>query len=404
VNRLGYDNVQVIDPADGYATVRQFSVGNGTNPQDIAFASPTKAYVSRLGSPELLVVDPATGTALGSISLAPWADADGNPEAARLAMVGDLLLVALGRLTNFVPADTGLVVVVDTRADTILDADPLTPGLQVVRLAGTNPGTDFVLLPASGPGEERHLYLGCVGTWGVLDGGIEELIVPGPLERASEPIRSAGFVVTEAALGGDVLDIATDGGGHPYAIVSDAAFNTSLVSWDPQSGTRLGTLYAPGGYSLSDAALDGRGGLWVCNSSYGAPGLYVFEAGSDTALAGPIATGMPPIQVLFVEDSTAAPPDPRPAAPVSIVPPAPNPAHGPVQIGFVLADPGPASVEILDLAGRRLRVLAAGPFSAGTTVLPWDLAGDDGRRVPPGIYFVRATSAGATAARRLVVL
>ena len=43
VNRFGGDNIQVIDPAQNYATVRQFSVGNGSNPQDIAFVSPTKA-------------------------------------------------------------------------------------------------------------------------------------------------------------------------------------------------------------------------------------------------------------------------------------------------------------------------------------------------------------------------
>ena len=128
VNRYGYDNIQVIDPAQGYATVRQFSVGNGTNPQDIAFASPTKAYVSRLGSPDLLIVDPSTGASLGVVPLAAWADADGNPEAAHLAVVGDLLFVALERLANFVPADTGLVVVVDMRADTVYDADPAGPG------------------------------------------------------------------------------------------------------------------------------------------------------------------------------------------------------------------------------------------------------------------------------------
>jgi hypothetical protein len=404
VNRLGYDNVQVIDPALHYATVRQFSVGNGTNPQDIAFASPARAYVSRLGSPDLLVVDPSSGAVLGSVPLAPWADADGNPEAAHLAMVGDLLFVALGRLTNFVPSDTGLVVVVDTKADTVLDADPLTPGLQVVRLAGMNPGTDFVLLPADGPEDQRHLYLGCTGRWGVLDGGIEEIVVPAPGERASAPIRSAGFAITEAALAGDVVDVVADGHGHPYAIVSDAGFNTSLVSWDPQSGTRLATLYAPGGYSLSDAALDGRGELWACNSSFAAPGLHVFRAGNDTALAGPIATGLPPVQILFCQDSVPSPPWDGAGAPIALAPPAPNPARGPVQLTLALAGPGPARVEVLDLAGRRVRTLAAGPFPAGATPVPWDLAGGDGRRVAPGLYFVRAVAAGATVSRRLVVL
>ena len=50
----GQDNIQIIDPAQNYATVHQFSTGNGSNPQDISFVSPTKAYVTRLGSPNLL--------------------------------------------------------------------------------------------------------------------------------------------------------------------------------------------------------------------------------------------------------------------------------------------------------------------------------------------------------------
>ena len=43
VNRSGADNIQVLDPANGFVTVKQFSVGNGANPHDIMFASPTKA-------------------------------------------------------------------------------------------------------------------------------------------------------------------------------------------------------------------------------------------------------------------------------------------------------------------------------------------------------------------------
>ena len=37
VNRLGCDNIQVIDPAANWTTLREFSVGGGSNPQGIAF-------------------------------------------------------------------------------------------------------------------------------------------------------------------------------------------------------------------------------------------------------------------------------------------------------------------------------------------------------------------------------
>ena len=402
VNRYGYDNVQVIDPAQGCATVRQFSVGNGTNPQDIAFASPSKAYVSRLGSPDLLIVDPSTGATLGVIPLAAWADADGNPEAAHLAVVGDLLFVALGRLANFVPADTGLVVVVDMRADTVYDADPLTPGTQVVKLRSLNPGTDFALLPGAEPHSASHLYIGCSGSWGALDGGVEDIVVPAQ-DGQPGAIHSAGFVITEAALAGDVLDVVV-GGGHPYAIVSDAAGNTSLVSWDPGTGSLLATLYAPGGYSLSDAALDGRGELYVCNSNFAAPGLFVYETGGDTCLAGPLATGLPPIQIVFNQDSLDAPPVGPGGPAVALGRPAPNPARVLAQLELTLAEPGSARVEVFDLAGRRVRSLADGPFVAGTTPLEWDLADGSGRRVAAGVYLVRVMAEGAIVTRRLVVL
>jgi len=403
VNRYGYDNVQVIDPAQGYATVRQFSVGNGTNPQDIAFASPSKAYVSRLGSPDLLIVDPSTGANLGVIPLGAWADADGNPEAAHLAVAGDLLFVALGRLANFVPADTGLVVVVDMRADTVYDADPLTPGTQVVRLRGLNPGTDFAVLLGAGPLSDSHLYIGCSGRWGAWDGGVEDIVVPAP-DGPPGAIHSAGFAITEAALGGDIMSVIADGGGHPYAIVSDAASNTSLVSWDPGTGSLLATLYAPGGYSLSDAALDRQGELYVCNSNFAAPGLFVYGAGSDTCLAGPLATCLPPVQIVFDPDSEDILPVEPSGPAIALGCPVPNPACALARVEVTLAEPGPARVEVFDLAGRRVRSLADGSFAARTTLLDWDLADGSGRRVAAGVYLLRAMAEGATATRRLVVL
>src|SRR5262249_38217315 len=71
VGRFGCDNVTAIDPST-FATLRQFSVENGTNPQDIVFISPTKAYVSRYGSAGLQVVNPSNlnGLPQSTISLA----------------------------------------------------------------------------------------------------------------------------------------------------------------------------------------------------------------------------------------------------------------------------------------------------------------------------------------------
>jgi hypothetical protein len=267
-----------------------------------------------------------------------------------------------------------------------------------------NPGTDFAALPADSAGRDSHLYLGCTGNWGVFDGGIEDIVVPGQAGVGSAAIRSAGFAITEAALGGDVVDVVADGRGHPYAIVSDAAYNTSLVSWDPGTGTPLATLYAPGRFSLSDAALDGQGELYVCNSSFAAGGLFVYEVGSDTCLAGPIATGLPPVQILFGQSGDCPPPVLPPVDAVTLAAPVPNPAHLSARLALGVPVPCVARVEIFDLGGRRVRTLADRPFPGGTTELVWDLLDRSGRRVPPGLYLACAVTTRATVARRFVVL
>ena len=61
VNRGGANNVQVLDPQQGYTTTLQFSVGAGRNPQDIAFDSEGDAYISGYDEAVLLQVDKQTG-------------------------------------------------------------------------------------------------------------------------------------------------------------------------------------------------------------------------------------------------------------------------------------------------------------------------------------------------------
>src|SRR5207244_5291003 len=136
-------------PARTTARLRQSGVGNGSNRQAIAFVSPTKAYVTRLASPRLLIVNPSTGDSLGAISLAAFADADGIPDMDRMIRVGPRLFVAVQRLANFQSTHTSLVAVIDTRADTLIDADPATPGVQAIVLPGTNPTTTFAYYPSS---------------------------------------------------------------------------------------------------------------------------------------------------------------------------------------------------------------------------------------------------------------
>ena len=390
INRFGQDNIQVVNPAT-LATVLQFSTGNGSNPADIAFVSPTKAYVTLYEKTGLLIVNPQTGATLGSVPLGAFADADGIPEMDHMERVGPWLLVALQRLdrnNGFVPTDSSLVVVVDTRADTVYDVNPAQPGKQGFRLTGKNPVTPFAYDPSSG-----RLLIGCAGNYGALDGGIEWI----------DPIgfKSLGYAITEVALGGNISGIAWYTDAHSYAVIYDASFNGLLVSWSAASGSKLATLYSASG--LGDLGLDDRDELYVCDGTFTSPGVRVWHAGTDLPLAGPLDTGLPPSQITFDNvsgDITAVEPA---VATLYFAAPRPNPARDAVRFEIGVPRAGEVTLEVFDLAGRRVRVLGSGPRPAGRASVVWDLGDQTGARVLPGVYLVRARLSGAEAVRRVVV-
>jgi alpha-amylase len=90
---------------------------------------------------------------------------------------------------------------------------------------------------------------------------------------------------------------------------------------------------------------------------------------------------------------------------LALAPPAPNPAAGgPVAFTFDLAaGAAEVTIELLDVRGRRLCALAAGPRPAGRHVVHWDGRDDRGRRPAPGLYFARLSAGGESAARRIVL-
>jgi carboxypeptidase T len=84
--------------------------------------------------------------------------------------------------------------------------------------------------------------------------------------------------------------------------------------------------------------------------------------------------------------------------------PWPNPARDAAHLGFALPRAGALGLEILDLQGRRVRVLADGRRAAGRYALAWDLRDESGRPVAPGVYLARLSGEAGERCRRIVVL
>ena len=77
----------------------------------------------------------------------------------------------------------------------------------------------------------------------------------------------------------------------------------------------------------------------------------------------------------------------------------PNPAQADLFVQFALPAATPATLELLDPAGRRLRALEVGGLGAGRHVVNLG----NGPALAPGLYFVRLTQRDAAAATKVVV-
>jgi subtilisin family serine protease len=77
---------------------------------------------------------------------------------------------------------------------------------------------------------------------------------------------------------------------------------------------------------------------------------------------------------------------------------------GPVQIRYSIGSPGHVSLEIFDVAGRRVRLLHRGFESPGDYRRTWSRVDAGGRRVGRGIYMVRLVAPDGVISRKLAIV
>ena len=384
VNRLGQDNILVLDAMDLRTPLTQFSVGNGANPHDIEIVAPDKAYVSRYDAASLLIVNPQNGAALGEIDLSAFADADGLPEVSQIVRVGDRLYLSCQRLDrngSWGPADVSYLIVVDLATDTLVDVDPDAEGVQGIALSAGNPNSMAVV--------GAQIAVGVVVNFGDRAGGVEIV------DTATN--RSLGLAVSEEDLGGDITSMVLVEQNRGYAVVADENFANSVRPFELSSGTVGAPLeHISGGY-IASLAVDGDRLIVADRGSFSDPasaGLKFYDAATGAFLRGPIDTGLPPANIVVLGDAAVptaveetADSLPREFALEAAYP---NPFNSSVQIPFVVWQANtPVELTVHDVLGRTVRTLASGTVAAGRHVLHWDGRNAAGEPVGNGAYLVQ---------------
>lgn len=88
---------------------------------------------------------------------------------------------------------------------------------------------------------------------------------------------------------------------------------------------------------------------------------------------------------------------------LSMSAPWPNPARTTARWAYTLPGPGTLVMDVYDPSGRLVANVARIWLPAGQSEIVWDLQDGQGRRVPAGLYLVRATIGSQVMTRRLVV-
>jgi hypothetical protein len=83
-----------------------------------------------------------------------------------------------------------------------------------------------------------------------------------------------------------------------------------------------------------------------------------------------------------------------------------NPMHGgSARIAFALSHSEVGRIEVLDVIGRRVKVVADGYFDAGREqVVTWDGTDEVGQRVKSGLYWYRLRTPSVTRTGKLALL
>ena len=399
VNRLGQDNILVLDAMDLRTPLTQFSVGNGANPHDIEIVAPDKAYISLYDAASLLIVNPQDGAELGRIDLTAFADADGLPEVSQIVRVGDRLYLSCQRLDrngSWGPADVSYLIVVDLATDALVDVDPDAEGVQGIALSAGNPNSMAVV------GE--RIAVGSVGHFGDRAGGVEIV------DTATN--RSLGLAVSEEDLGGDITSMVLVDQNRGYAVVADENFANDVRPFDLSSGTVGAPLENISGGYIASLAVDGDRLIVADRGSFADPasaGLKFYDAATGAFLRGPIDTGLPPANIVVLGDATVPTAVEETAASwpqeFALEAAYPNPFNASVQIPFAVWQANtPVELTVHDVLGRTVRTLTFGTVTVGRHVIHWDGRNAAGEPVGNGAYLVQLRAGSQRAVGKVMLI
>ncbi len=302
LHRYMFDRLEILDPADGYASVAEIpladpAAGRSTNPHALAVGPDGRLFVTFFGIPAVGIVDPTAPPSVAwedRIDLSPVADADGNPEASHAVACGSILVVSLGRLdrdAGFAPRGEDRLVAVDMVRRTLLPGriDLLGPFPKQIRRDPADPTGRTLLVLTTGI--ERIDLASGTSRWAVpedafVEAGIDHRFLP-----QSFDVDETGTMAYVAAYTPDFSQV------RLFRVGLDGA---APVVPEPFAA----------GFDSVERTLEAVGDvLYYGSTRPTAAGLLRFDLSADppAPIGDPVPAGLPPYAMVAVPSEESAP-------------------------------------------------------------------------------------------------
>lgn len=300
---ISSDNLQILDAQDDFATIGQFSTGNGTNPHDVAIDDDT-AFISLYnpsadadnvdadGNPgDVIEMDTATGVITRRFSFADYLDDDGDPNANadQMVRVGDMLYVCLQDLesSSFDAVSSGLIGMIDLENHVVAG---------VIELVGRNP----VGIAASSDGE--RLFIANMASYDFSLSDFDTSEPYGGIEVVDIDSRATTLFIDDEDVGGyvervvasddEVFVVTSDLDPTPFSYSSRVLAFSSAIDEAPDV-----EVFDDSGNDIRAIAVAGQH-LWVSRRIFdddGAsdPEIVVYDLASGKTVGEPLTPAVP---------------------------------------------------------------------------------------------------------------
>ncbi len=186
-----------------------------------------------------------------------------------------------------------------------------------------------------------------------------------------------------------------DSSGH-YIIEPDSAYGPLLPAWryeDPNSwyagASQGGAFRLPNGNTLISGVIYG----YVFEVTESGTIVWEYEHGDHVGRAP-----------RYWDDTSAISPGTIAMPSFRLLPNYPNPFNPLTRIGFTLSDESRVRLDVFDVHGRHVAVLADRRYEAGTFSVTWNGKSDTGGSVSSGVVFVRMQAGDAFTTTRKIIL